>query len=66
MQFKLLDNGKEVICDIVKIFSDSGNKISYVVYTDGTKDENGNPLIYASRYNLDGKDYILNPIENEY
>ena len=63
MKFKIFDGGKEVICDIVMTFKN--DNIDYIVYTDGTKDENGDLEIYASRYVLNGDKYILNPIEKD-
>ena len=66
MKFTLVDNVKEIECDIVMTFNDETNKVNYIVYTDGTKDKEGKLEIYASRYKMDGKDYILNPIENDY
>ena len=66
MKFKIIDSGKEISCDIIMTFKDEGNNISYIVYTDGTKDKDGDLEIYASRYVIENGDYILNPIENEY
>ena len=39
MDFKILDNGKEILCDIVLTFRDDNNDKNYIVYTDGTKDD---------------------------
>ena len=66
MNFKILDNGKEIVCDIVLTFRDDNNNINYIVYTDGTKDETGELEIYASRYIIDNNNYILKAIENDY
>ena len=66
MNFKIIDNGKEIICDIVKVFRDDSNGINYIIYTDGTKDDSGELEIYASRYELEGNDFVLKPIENDY
>ena len=66
MNFKIIEDGKEIICDIVITFRDDNNDINYIVYTDGTKDEDGELEIYASRYILENNDYILKEIENEY
>lgn len=66
MKFKILDNGQEVECEIVLTFKDKKNDISYIVYTDGTKDENGIDEIYASRYVLNNGNYELKAIENDY
>lgn len=66
MNFKIIEDGKEIVCDIVITFRDDNNDINYIVYTDGTKDEDGELEIYASRYILENNDYILKEIENEY
>ena len=65
MNFKIIENGEEVICDIVLTFRDENNDINYIVYTDGTKDPEGDLEIYASRYVLEGGNYILKDIEND-
>ena len=66
MNFKIIENGKEIICEIVMTFRDYSNNINYVVYTDGTLDNDDNLEVYASRYTLENNQYILNPIEQEY
>ena len=65
MDFKILENGKELECSIITAFRDDNNGISYVVYTDGEKDSNGEMEVYASRYVLEDNQYILNPIDSE-
>lgn len=66
MKFNVIDEGKVINCDIIFTFRDDVNNINYIVYTDGTKDEDGDELIYASRYILKDQDYILKPIESDY
>ena len=66
MKFKVIDNEKEIECNIIKAFRDESNNINYVIYTDGTKDENGDLEFYSSRYDLEGNDIVLKPIENDY
>ena len=66
MNFKIYQDGKEFLCDIVLIFRDDSNDINYIVYTDGTKDDEGDLEVYASRYIEKNNDYYLVPIENEY
>lgn len=65
MNFKVIEDGKEIICDIVLTFRDESNDINYIVYTDGTKDEDGDLEIYASRYVIKDNNYYLQDIENE-
>lgn len=66
MNFKVMENGKEINCDIVHLFRDDNNDINYIIYTDGTKDKNGNLEIYASRYIKENDNFTLKSIENEY
>lgn len=66
MDFKIFDADKEIICDVLLTFKDNNNDINYIVYTDGTKDENEELEIYASRYILENDKIILKDIENDY
>lgn len=66
MKFKIYENNKEINCNIIKIFRDDNNNINYIIYTDGTKDKNGELEIYASRYTLENDKYILCDIETDY
>lgn len=65
MNFKVIENGKEIECEVLLTFSDDNNDINYIVYTDGTKDENGELEVYASRYKKIGEDIVLDAIQNE-
>ena len=64
MNFKIIENGKEIECEILFTFSEKNT--NYIVYTDGTKDENDELEIYASRYILNNDQYFLEEIENDY
>ena len=66
MKFSVISDGKEVDCEIVLTFRDDGNDINYVVYTDGTKDSNGELELYSSRYVVENGNYVLQDIENDY
>lgn len=66
MKFNINDNGKLVECDIMFTFRDDSNNINYIIYTDGTKDEDGNDELLASRYVIEENNYILKDIENDY
>jgi len=66
MNFKIYENGKEIECEIITTFKDENSDINYIVYTDGTKDEEGDLEIYASRFVLEDNNFILVPIENDY
>ena len=61
-----MEDGKEVVCDIVLTFRDENNDINYIVYTDVTKDEEGELEIYASRYVIENDSYVLKDIESDY
>lgn len=65
MNFKVIENGKEIECDILLTFRDESNDINYIVYTDGTKDDEGDLEIYASRYVIKDKDFYLEEIKTE-
>lgn len=66
MTFKVPNSdGKEVEYEVLFTFdSDETNK-SYMVYTDDSKDENGNIRVYASAYVPGGETTELLPIETE-
>lgn len=66
MNFKVIENGKEINCEVILTFSDDNNNINYIIYTDGTKDEDGELEIYASRYIQKDNDYIIEEIKHEY
>lgn len=61
------DEGKESVCDVLFTFDSDETKKSYVVYTDNTKDENGNIRVYASIFNPNdnGDGTELLPIQTE-
>jgi len=65
MNFKIIEDGKEVECEIITIFRDDNNDINYIVYTDGTKEEDGELEVFASRYVEEDGNYILKAIETE-
>jgi len=46
----LTKDGKEVVCDIVALFYSEDTKKDYIVYTDNTKNDNGEVNIMASIY----------------
>ena len=66
MTFKVInDEGKEIECEVLFTFdSDETNK-SYIVYTDNTKDEEGNLKVYANTYDPTGKEQELKPITED-
>lgn len=66
MTFKVTNNeGKEVEYEVLFTFdSDETNK-SYMVYTDDSKDENGNIRVFASTYVTGDDTTELFPIETD-
>jgi uncharacterized protein YrzB (UPF0473 family) len=64
--FKVVDqNGNTIEFEILFTFeSDETNK-NYMVYTDNTKDENGNVRVYASVFVPDAEPLELLPVETE-
>ena len=60
------DEGKEITCDVLFTFDSDETKKSYIVYTDNTKDKEGNIQVYASIFNPESEDVTeLLPIETE-
>lgn len=66
MTFKVTnEEGKEVEYEVLFTFDSEETNKSYMVYTDDTKDENGNTRVYASAY-IPGKETTeLLPIETD-
>lgn len=65
-KFVVLDeNGKEVVCEPLFTFESDETKKQYVVYTDNSKDENGNVRVFASIYNNKKEGGELLPIKTE-
>ena len=47
--FTIIDNkGKERICEVLFTFESEETKKNYIVYTDNSKDSEGNVRVYAS------------------
>lgn len=66
MTFKAVnDEGKEVECEVLFTFESDETKKNYMVYTDNTKDSEGNIKVYASIYDPDKPESELQPIESE-
>ena len=66
MTFKAVNNeGKEVECEVLFTFESDETKKNYIVYTDNTKDSEGNIKVYASIYDPEKPESELQPIESE-
>ena len=64
--FKIInDKGEEIICDILFTFDSEETKKSYIVYTDNSKDAEGNVQVFASIYDPTQEDQKLEPITTE-
>lgn len=64
--FSMLDeNGNEVIYDVLFTFESEETNKNYIVYTDNTKDDQGNIQVYASIYDPDDPKSKLEAIETE-
>ena len=59
------DDGVETEYEILFTYEDEKTKKNYIAYTDNTLDEEGNIKVYASLYNPDDENSILEPIETE-
>ena len=64
--FKIInDKGEEIMCDVLFTFDSEETKKSYIVYTDNSKDEEGNVQVYASIYDPKKEDQKLEPITTD-
>lgn len=64
--FTALDeNGKEVECEVIVTFESDETGKNYIVYTDNTLDENGHTKIFASIFDPNSDDMVLQAIETE-
>lgn len=67
MTFKIFDEeGKEIECEVLFTFESEETNKNYMVYTDNTKDEEGNTKVYAAIYEPDKDETKLQPIESEH
>ena len=66
MTFKVKNSeGKEIEYEVLFTFDSDETKKSYMVYTDDSKDENGNIRVFASSYIPGDETTELFPIETE-
>ncbi len=66
LAFKIAVDGKEVVCYILLTFNNPTNNKNYIVYTDGSKDENGQMEILASVYQIEDGNIKLEEITTDY
>lgn len=63
-KFVVLDeNGKKIECEPLFTFESEETKKQYVVYTDNSKDSEGNVRVFASIYKVTDKGGELLPIK---
>ena len=64
--FKVInDEGQEITCDILFTFDSEETKKSYIVYTDNSRDSEGNIQVFASIYDPKQDNPRLEPIESD-
>ena len=61
----LNDEGTEIECEALFTFESDETKKNYIVYTDNTKDEEGNIKVYAAIYDPTKNKPDLVPIETD-
>lgn len=59
------DKGNETVYDVLFTFDSDETKKSYIVYTDNTKDEEGNIQVYASIYDPENPNSKFEAITTE-
>lgn len=59
------ENGVQTECQKLFTFDSEETKLSYICYTDLTKDENGNIVVHAGTYDPTGEDSKVKPIKTE-
>ena len=65
-KFKIIDKeGNEITFEILFTFESDETKKNYMVYTDNTKDKDGNTRVYASIFEPGKEPLELFPIETE-
>ncbi len=65
-KFIVLDEkGKEIVCEPLFTFESEETKKNYVVYTDNSRDKDGNIRVFASIYEVSDKGNKLLPIKSE-
>ncbi len=64
--FSMLDeNGNEIVYDVLFTFENEETNKNYIVYTDNSKDEQGNIQVFASIYDPNDPKSRLEPIQSD-
>ena len=58
-------NGEIKKYDIIIDFTSNDTNKNYVFYTDNTKNENGEVIIYMGSYIIEDELYVISPIETD-
>ena len=59
------DKGKEIVCEPLFTFESEETKKQYVVYTDNSKDKDGNVRVFASIFEVTETGNRLLPIKSD-
>jgi len=59
LSFKITQNGKEIIYEVIATYHDDGSNKDFVIYTDKTLNEEKKLNIYYSLYRLENNEIIL-------
>ena len=59
------ENGEEIIYDVLFTFESEETNKNYIVYTDNTRDEEGNVEVYASIYDPEDPNSKLEAIKTD-
>ncbi len=59
------DDGKEITCHVLFTFESDETKKNYIVYTDNSKDSQGNTQVFASIFDPNDPETKLEPIETD-
>ena len=66
LAFKINVGDKEIVCYIILHFKDEKTGNKYIVYTDGSKKEDGTLDLLASRYEIKNDEMILKEIKEDW
>lgn len=64
VSFKIINNNKEIICDVIATYHDNENNKDFIIYTDKTLTDNGKLKIYYSMYTFLNNNIKLIKIKN--
>lgn len=65
MDFEIIQDSQTITCQTLFTFKDETTNVDYIVYTDGSKNDDDSLKIYASRYVFEDNNIVLKEIEND-